>query len=233
MNYYFSDQRLLVSLVRQPTCLEHFYIVASGLSLNLQSLWTIKRLWHKPPLHAAICGRSVGVGLWAEHGRVDLPYRAGRHLCAVTSAPARQRFPGRELPSPMLTARRPESFLSPPIHPTALTALITTWNEPLFPVPPGPIALFSIWCIIFQLFPAFWHMDATLSGRPLNQDYISEHFGASGRLHNTGWQAKTGASRGLAQHLCVVVQCEHYNARHSNCNYLYNDNNDNNNLQPH
>lgn len=208
--------------MRQPTCLEHFYSVASGLSLNLQSLWTIKRLWHQPPLPAAICGPSVGVGLWAEPGRVDLPYRARgcarRHLCAVTSTPARQRFPGRELPSPMLTAKRPESFLSHPIHPTALTALITSWNEPLFPVPPGPAALSSIWCIIVQLFPAFWHTDAKLSGRPLNQDFISEHFGSSGRLHDTGWQERTGFSRGLVQHLCVAAQCERYNARHSQCN---------------
>lgn len=67
-----------------------------------------------PPLHTTICGLSVGLGLWAEHRRADLPYRARgcarRHLCAVTGAPACQRFPGRELPSPMLTARQPDEL---------------------------------------------------------------------------------------------------------------------------
>lgn len=45
----------------------------------------------------------------SERRTADMPYRAWccarRHLCAVTGAPACQRFPGRELPSPMATAR--------------------------------------------------------------------------------------------------------------------------------
>lgn len=67
-----------------------------------------------PPLSTTICGLSVRLGLRAECRRVDLPYRtrgcARRHLCAVTGAPACQRFPGRELPSPMLTARQPDEL---------------------------------------------------------------------------------------------------------------------------
>lgn len=35
---------------------------------------------------------------------------ARRHLYAVTGEPARQRFPGRELPSPMLIARQPDEL---------------------------------------------------------------------------------------------------------------------------
>lgn len=38
------------------------------------------------------------------------PSCARRLLCAVTAAPACQRFPGRELPSPMLTARQPDEL---------------------------------------------------------------------------------------------------------------------------
>lgn len=67
-----------------------------------------------PLFHTATCGLSVGPGPWAEHRRAALPYRARgcarRHLCAVTGAPACQRFPGRELPSPMLTARQPDEL---------------------------------------------------------------------------------------------------------------------------
>ena len=65
-----------------------------------------------PLLHTPIPGLTVGLG--AERRRADLPYRARgcarRHLCAVTGAPACQRFPGRELPSPMLTARQPDEL---------------------------------------------------------------------------------------------------------------------------
>lgn len=67
-----------------------------------------------PQLHIMICGLSVGLGPCSERGRADLPYRSGdgarRHLCAVTASPACQRFPGRELPSPMLTARQPDEL---------------------------------------------------------------------------------------------------------------------------
>lgn len=54
--------------------------------------------------------------------------------------------------------------------PPLLSQHTTTWKEPLFHIPLGIIALFSAWCISFQLF--IWHMEATLSWRPLNQDYF-------------------------------------------------------------
>lgn len=54
--------------------------------------------------------------------------------------------------------------------PLLLSQRTTTWKGPLFYIPLGPIALFSTWCIFFQLF--IQQMAATLSGRPLNQDYF-------------------------------------------------------------
>lgn len=88
------------------------HIVTGGLSLTLHGCPTIKRLWHKLRPLAAIRSQSVPPALRAELGRVDLPDRArGRvrkRLCAVTGTPACQLFPGRELPSPMLTAREPD-----------------------------------------------------------------------------------------------------------------------------
>lgn len=90
------------------------HIVTGGLSLTLHGCPTIKRLWYKLQLLAAIRGQSVPPALRAELGRVDLPGRAhGRvrnRLCAVTGTPACQLFPGRELPSPMLTARSQTSL---------------------------------------------------------------------------------------------------------------------------
>lgn len=64
-------------------------------------------------------------------------------------------------------ARRAFCLIQFPPH---LSQYSTTWKEPLFRIPPGLIALFCTWCVSFQLFNR--HMVTTISGRPLNQEYI-------------------------------------------------------------
>lgn len=148
-----------------------------------------------PQLHIMICGLSVGLGPCSERGRADLPYRSGdgarRHLCAVTASPACQRFPGRELPSPMLTARQPDELSVSSNSPPHLSQYSTTWKEPLFRIPPGLIALFCTWCVSFQLFNRY--MATTISGRPLNQEYMRWRLQEPVEGY-TGWQGITMAT---------------------------------------
>lgn len=123
------------------------HIVTGGLSLNLHGCPTIKRLWHKLRPLATIRGQSVPPALRAELGRVDLPGRAhGRvrkRLCVVTGTLACQLFPSRELPSPMLTARKPDKPLSHPI--ASLVSLQTaTWSEAVFHISNGPVVPFLL-----------------------------------------------------------------------------------------
>lgn len=63
-------------------------------------------------------------------GRVE----QGLRLCGVTGVLACQRFPGRELPSPMLTARR--ALLSHPIPPAAAAAPLRAHLEAACRSPP-------------------------------------------------------------------------------------------------
>lgn len=149
-----------------------------------------------PPLHTTIYGLSVGLGLWAERRRADLPYRtrgcARRHLCAVTGAPACQRFPGRELPSTMLTARQPDELSVSSNSPHS------SHSTP----PPGRSHCFTFhWALL--LYSA---LDAYLSGFSFGtwqSRYLADHltktisterWGASGRQNCVmyiGWYRRT------------------------------------------
>lgn len=87
--------------------------------------------------------------------------------------------------------------------PPLLSQHTTTWKEPLFHIPLGLIALFSTWCISFQLF--IRHMAATLSGRPLNQDYFHWTLWGQWRVIQCRLAGRTMASlsRGVGYSICV------------------------------
>lgn len=165
------------------------------------------RLWHMPLTHTTICGLGVGLHLWAERRRANLHYRAGgcarRHLCAVTAAPACQHVPGRELPSPMLTARPPDelsvSFNSP--HSSHSTP------------PPGRSHCFTFhWALL--LYSA---LDVYLSSfsfgtwKPryledhLTKTISSERCEASGRLHDRGDLKPRVTWKKWVSLLCLVM----------------------------
>lgn len=143
-----------------------------------------------PAPHCDLRSERGGLGLRAERGRADLPYRsrggASRHLCAVTASPACQRFPGRELPSPMLTARQPDelSVSSNSPHTSHSTA------------PPGRSHCFTFhWALLL-----YSELDVYLSSLSIGTwqpQYLAGHVtekmstedcGARGRFHSTGWQ---------------------------------------------
>ncbi len=78
-----------------------------------ESFSRIKAMTHALASHYDLwfeCG--TGLVNWTQESRPALqgPGLCRRHLCGVTGAPACQRFPGRELPSPMLTARQPDEL---------------------------------------------------------------------------------------------------------------------------
>lgn len=150
----------------------------------------------------------MGPGLGAERRRADLPYRArgcaGRHLCAVTGAPACQRFPGRELPSPMLTARQPDELSVSSNSPHS------SHSTP----PPGRSHCFtSHWALL--LYSA---LDAYLSSFSFSTQqphYLADHLtktvwteycGASRRLYDDGWQEKNTGQAEVGEK-DITTQC--------------------------
>lgn len=128
----------------------------------------------------------------------------------MTGAPACQRFPGRELPSPMLTARQPDELSVSSNSPHS------SHSTP----PPGRSHCFTFhWALLlysaldaYLCSFSFGTWQPCYLADPLTKTISTEHCGASGRLHNTGWQGRTMASLRLGSwilHLCVVAQREH------------------------
>lgn len=160
-----------------------------------------------PPLHITICGSSEGPGLWAERRRADLPCRARgcarRHLCAVTGAPACQRFPGRELPSTMLTAREPDE----------LSVSSNSPHSSHSTLPPGRSHCFTFHWVLL-LYSALDAYLSKFSFSTWQSRYLADHltktissecWGASGRPNfvlYTGRHRRTMATL----HLCVLAQ---------------------------
>ena len=109
-----------------------------------------------PPTSHFNWGFDCGMVLvCAECRRDDLPYRAWccarRHLYTATGTPACQRFPGRELPSPMPTAWQPDE----------LSVSSNSPHSSLSTAPPGRSRCFT-WVLL--LYSA---LEAYLSSFPL------------------------------------------------------------------
>lgn len=119
----------------------------------------------------------------------------------MTGAPACQRFPGRELPSPMLTARQPDelSVSSNSPHSSHRTP------------PPGRSHCFTFhWALLlYSALDAYLSSFSFSTRQPryladsLTKTISTEHCGTSGRLHNTGWQGRAMASPRLGSSICV------------------------------
>lgn len=160
----------VVSLMRNITT---FWCHQWPFSHLTESSNHIKAVTHAPASHSDLwleCG--TGPVSWTQESR---PALQGPGLCkealmccdrrACLSAFLWQRAAKSNANSQ--AARRAFCLIQ---FPPLLSQHTTTWKEPLFHIPLGLIALFSTWCISFQLF--IWHMAATLSGRALNQDYF-------------------------------------------------------------
>lgn len=169
-SFMYQNKKMQVVTACRAIWMTPLHIVTGGLSLTLHGCPTIKRLWHKLRPLAAIRGQSVPPALRAELGRADLPDRArGRvrkRLCAVTGTPACQLFPGRELPSPMLTAREPDE---PSVSSNCLTGF--TAHSHLVG---GTISHFKRACCLysalmyFHFAPALWEKSIFTERREAN-----------------------------------------------------------------
>lgn len=126
----------------------------------------------------------------------------------MTGAPACQRFPGRELPSPMLTARQPDELSVSSNSPHS------SHSAP----PPGRSHCFTFhWALLLYsaldayLSPAFHpaHGSHAIWQTSLTKTIPTDHCGAGGRLRYAGWQGRTTASLREEDAAAVCgAQCE-------------------------
>lgn len=204
----YQNKKMQVVTACRAIWMTPLHIVTGGLSLTLHGCPTIKRLWHKLRPLAAIRGQSVPPALRAELGRVDLPDRArGRvrkRLCAVTGTPACQLFPGRELPSPMLTAREPDE---PSVSSNCLTGF--TAHSHLVG---GTISHFKRACCLhsalmyFHFAPALWEKSIFTERREANHRILGWPSRIVGLLDLESKSLHLRAS-GMNQQISVLVSC--------------------------
>lgn len=101
-------------------------VLATAVQKILLHQWPFSHLTEQ--IKAVAHALGLHYDLWPELSAGELTCPAGpggcarSHLCVVTAEPACQRFTGRELPNPMLTARQPDELHVSSNSPTPLTA---------------------------------------------------------------------------------------------------------------
>ena len=169
----------------------------------------IKAVTHAPALHYDLwleC--ATGSASWVQESRPALqdPGLCTEALMCCDRRACLSAFPWQRAAKSNANSQAARRAFCLIQFPPLLSQRTTTWKEPLFHIPLGLIALFSTWCISFQLF--IQHTATTLSGRPLNRHYF----------HWTVWDQRRVTEHGLAEKYCGSrIKHKHVEAQWAHC----------------